>query len=112
MRAWVVIVLHGACCCSAFAADTAADDARARELFAERTQPSCASCHTLRDAGSTGTIGPVLDELQPDEERVSRALRDGIGVMPSFGNKLSELDIALLARYVARATRPVAPGPK
>ena len=29
---------------------------------ANPSAPSCASCHTLADAGSTGTIGPNLDD--------------------------------------------------
>jgi cytochrome c6 len=83
-----------------------ADDDRAagRKLFTGGTAPSCGVCHTLRDAQTTGEIGPVLDEIKPDAERVAKALRTGLGVMPSFRDKLSEKEIALLARYVAQAT--------
>jgi cytochrome c6 len=73
-----------------------------RKLFTSGTAPSCAVCHTLRDAQATGEVGPVLDEIKPDAERVAQALRNGLGVMPSFRDKLSEQDIALLARYVAQ----------
>lgn len=79
-----------------------------RKLFTSGTAPSCATCHTLRDAGTTGEIGPVLDELQPDEARVMQALRNGLGVMPSFREQLPEKDLALLARYVAQASRGAA----
>lgn len=75
-----------------------------RKLFTSGAAPSCATCHTLRDAGATGEIGPVLDELRPDEARVLQAMLNGLGVMPSFRDKLSEKDLALLARYVAQAT--------
>jgi cytochrome c6 len=75
-----------------------------RKLFKTGTAPACAVCHTLADAQSTGAVGPVLDEIKPDAERVAKAVRMGIGVMPAFGDKLSEADIALLARYVAQAT--------
>ncbi|MCR5882606.1 cytochrome c [Rhizobacter sp. J219] len=73
-----------------------------RKLFTGGTVPSCAVCHTLRDAQATGEIGPPLDGLKPDEARVAQALRNGLGVMPSFRDKLSEKDLALLARYVAQ----------
>lgn len=73
-----------------------------RKLFTSGAAPSCATCHTLRDAGATGEIGPVLDELKPDEARVMQALRNGLGVMPSFRDKLSDNEIALLARYVSQ----------
>ena len=57
-----------------------------------------------KDAGSEGAVGPVLDELKPDANRVSKALRDGLGAMPSFKASLSEAEIAVLAYYVARAS--------
>jgi cytochrome c6 len=82
-----------------------ADDREAgRKLFTSGTAPSCAVCHTLRDAQATGEIGPVLDEIKPDEERVAKAVRTGVGVMPAFREKLSDADIAVLARYVAQAS--------
>jgi sulfite dehydrogenase len=75
-----------------------------RKLFTSGTVPACAVCHTLQDAQATGEVGPVLDEIKPDEERVAKAVRTGLGVMPSFRDKLSDADIAVLARYVAQAT--------
>lgn len=72
-----------------------------RKLFTSGTVPSCATCHTLRDAKAAGEIGPVLDEIKPDEARVMQVLRTGLGVMPPFIDKLPEKDLALLARYVA-----------
>jgi sulfite dehydrogenase len=86
-------------------ADEAAQMALGKKLFATAT-PACALCHTLKDAGAEGAIGPVLDELQPDAARVARALRDGIGAMPSFKATLSEADIAALSLYVSKASRP------
>ena len=44
-----------------------------------------------------------LGWLQPDAARVVRALRDGIGSMPSFKVSLSEDDISALALYVSKA---------
>jgi sulfite dehydrogenase len=78
--------------------------AQGRRLFTTDVQPSCTVCHALKDAGSTAEIGPPLDDLKPDAGRVARALRNGIGVMPSFREKLSEAQIEALARYVAHAT--------
>jgi sulfite dehydrogenase len=77
--------------------------ARGKELFG-KIQPSCAVCHTLQAAGAEGQVGPVLDELKPNAERVLRALRAGIGVMPSYADKLSDKDMQALARFVAQAS--------
>ncbi|MEO7399169.1 MAG: cytochrome c [Polaromonas sp.] len=74
-----------------------------KKLFTTAT-PACAICHTLKDAGAEGAVGPILDELKPDANRVSKALRDGLGAMPSFKASLSEAEIAALAYYVARAS--------
>ncbi len=75
-----------------------------KELFTRGAVPSCAICHTLKDAGSEGAVGPVLDELKPDAIRVATALRNGIGQMPSFAGQLTEAQIQALAVYVATAS--------
>ena len=85
-------------------ADEAAQMALGKKLFNTAT-PACAVCHTLKDAGAEGAIGPVLDELQPDADRVTRAMRNGIGSMPSFKGTLSDAEIAAVALYVSRASR-------
>ena len=87
------------------AADEAAQMELGKQLFMVGAQPACAICHTLKDAGSEGAVGPVLDELQPDAARVTKALRDGLGAMPSFKETLSEEQIAALALYVSKASR-------
>ena len=89
------------------ASAAAADDAQlaeGRALFTAGAMPPCAICHTLKDAGATGSVGPVLDELRPDEERVAAAVRGGIGAMPSFAGSLTEAQIRAVARYVAKAS--------
>jgi sulfite dehydrogenase len=84
---------------------SAADElAQGKKLFTEATVPACALCHSLEAAGATGTVGPPLDELKPDATRVATALRNGIGSMPSYKDTLSEQQILLLARYVAKAS--------
>ena len=40
----------------------AADVARGKAIFASA---GCAGCHTLADAGATGTVGPSLDAAKP-----------------------------------------------
>lgn len=61
----------------------------------------CGSCHTLADAGSSGAVGPNLDELGPTEEQVSTIVTNGRGAMQSFSDQLSEEEIADVAAYVS-----------
>ena len=88
---------------AALAAGAAHADAEGRKLFTTVT-PACALCHVLRDAGAAGAVGPSLDELKPDHDRVVKALKTGIGQMPAFP-QLSEAQVQALARYVSTATR-------
>lgn len=81
----------------------AADDALGKQLFSKGAAPPCAVCHALKDAGASGEVGPSLDELKPDAERVAKAIRNGIGQMPAFSS-LTEQQIDAIAQYVARAT--------
>lgn len=88
---------------AALAAAGAQADEEGRRLFTSVT-PACALCHALEDAGAQGAIGPSLDELKPDHERVVKALRTGIGQMPAFAH-LGEAQIQALARYVSAAAK-------
>ena len=58
-------------------------------------------CHTLADAGSTGQVGPNLDESQPDYELALDRVTNGQGGMPSFSSTLSEQQIADVSAYVS-----------
>ena len=87
----------------AWAADEAAQMALGKKLFVNAV-PACAVCHTLKDAGAEGAVGPVLDEIKPDAARVVKALRNGLGNMPSYKAILSEEEILALARYVSMAS--------
>ena len=78
--------------------------AQGKALFTTAKPMACALCHTLKDAGAQGAIGPVLDELKPNAARVSQALKDGIGSMPSYKATMSDADIAALAAYVGKVT--------
>jgi cytochrome c6 len=105
-RAFSAVVVVLACCALDMGASWAADPAdlaRGKELFG-KIQPACATCHTLQAAGAQGQVGPVLDELKPDAARVLRALKAGIGVMPSYAERLSEKDMQAVAQFVAHAT--------
>ena len=94
----------GLCASPAHAADPAEQFALGKRLFMQTAVPACALCHTLKAAGSTGAVGPVLDELKPDAARVANALRNGLGNMPAYGASLSEEQIEALAHYVAKAS--------
>ena len=61
----------------------------------------CATCHTLAAAGSTGTIGPNLDESRPSQELAVDRVTNGQGAMPSFEGTLSPEQIQAVAEYVA-----------
>jgi cbb3-type cytochrome c oxidase subunit III len=62
---------------------------------------NCASCHTLAAANATGTIGPNLDQLKPPEPRVKHQVEVGGGVMPAFKGRLTDQQIAAVAKFVA-----------
>ena len=83
----------------------AAEDERlalGRDVFLERAEPRCPICHTLAEAGASGEIGPNLDVLAPDPERVRLAVTQGIGPMRPYEG-LSEEEVDALAHYVATA---------
>jgi sulfite dehydrogenase len=79
------------------------DPALGKEVFLKLSDPPCAMCHTLADAGAAGKVGPSLDDLKPDVERVKAAIENGIGVMPPYEDMTAE-QIAAVASYVAKAT--------
>jgi cbb3-type cytochrome c oxidase subunit III len=64
-------------------------------------QANCASCHTLKAAGATGTIGPNLDELRPPLARVKHQFEVGGGVMPAFKGTLTPAQIDAVAKFVS-----------
>jgi len=64
---------------------------------------NCGSCHTLKDAGTSGAVGPNLDDLKPDLARVQHQVQVGGGVMPAFGDsgKLTPQQVLDVATYVS-----------
>jgi cbb3-type cytochrome c oxidase subunit III len=64
-------------------------------------QKKCASCHTLKDAGTTGTIGPNLDQLMPAFAIVQKQVTNGGAKMPAFKDALTKAQIDAVAKYVS-----------
>jgi mono/diheme cytochrome c family protein len=64
---------------------------------------TCGSCHTLSDAGTTGTVGPNLDAAKPAKALVVDRVTNGQGAMPSFKGSLDEAQIQAVAEYVSSA---------
>jgi outer membrane protein assembly factor BamB/mono/diheme cytochrome c family protein len=62
---------------------------------------NCAGCHTLSEAGTTGSVGPNLDDLMPDLALVTKQVTNGGGPMPAFGGILSKAEIEAIAKYVS-----------
>lgn len=76
-------------------------------------ETNCATCHTLAAAGSSGTVGPNLDELMPSEELVVHQVTNGGGGMPAFGGTLSKTEIESVAKFVSSvAGKPLSPEQK
>jgi mono/diheme cytochrome c family protein len=61
----------------------------------------CAGCHTLKDAGATGTVGPNLDQLKPSQSVVAHQVEVGGGAMPAFKGQLSAAQIQAVTKYVS-----------
>jgi len=65
---------------------------------------SCGGCHTLADAGTTGTVGPNLDDKTHEVEPIVTNVTNGKGAMPPFGESLTAQQIADVAAYVNQST--------
>ena len=61
---------------------------------------NCATCHSLKDAGSNAMVGPNLNQIRPDIGRVKNAVLNGIGVMPAYQGILSNEEIDAVSHYV------------
>lgn len=75
-----------------------AASAEGKQIFSQ----SCGTCHTLGDAGTSGSVGPNLDDLAPDKARVQRAIENGgagTGAMPA--NIVTGQEAEAVADYVA-----------
>jgi cytochrome c oxidase subunit I len=69
-----------------------------KQLFTD----NCGSCHTLKAAGTSGTVGPNLDQLKPTKPAVLAAIAKGgagSGTMPK--DIVTGKDAEAVAAYVA-----------
>jgi mono/diheme cytochrome c family protein len=69
-----------------------------KQVFASA---GCGSCHTLKAAGATGTVGPNLDAAKPTESKVETQVTNGGGVMPAFKGTLTPAQIKAVAQFVS-----------
>jgi mono/diheme cytochrome c family protein len=77
------------------------DASAGEEIFAAN---GCGSCHTLEAAGTSGNVGPNLDEAQPSFEVAVDTITHGAGAMPAFEGQLEDQQIADVAAYVVEST--------
>jgi cytochrome c553 len=76
------------------------DPVAGKEVFLGAS--ACGGCHTLSDAGSTGTVGPNLDDSQPSFDLVVDRVTNGTAAgMPPFKDTLTEQQIQDVAAYVS-----------
>jgi mono/diheme cytochrome c family protein len=88
------------------ATTTVASGADGKQIFVS----NCGSCHRLGAAGTTGSVGPNLDQLKPNAATVEQQVRNGGGGMPSFSGRLSNAEITAVAEYVAQNAGKVSSG--
>jgi cbb3-type cytochrome c oxidase subunit III len=85
---------------AAAAAQSSSGASDAKSIF----QGNCASCHTLKDANATGTVGPNLDQLKPTYDKILHQVEVGGGPMPAFKGSLSTKQIQDVAAFVFAST--------
>ena len=73
------------------------DPVAGKQVFASA---GCAGCHTLKDAGATGNVGPNLDQAKPPLSLAVERVTHGAGAMPNFTGQLSTKQIADVTAYV------------
>jgi mono/diheme cytochrome c family protein len=74
------------------------DAAAGKQVFASA---GCGGCHTLKAAGSSGNVGPNLDDLKPSQQIVAHQVTVGGGAMPAFKGQLSDKQIQDVAAFVS-----------
>jgi len=63
----------------------------------------CGGCHTLKAAGSTGTIGMDFDYLKPTQVEVAETVTAGGDIMPAYPS-LTVKQVNDLAAFVYKST--------
>jgi mono/diheme cytochrome c family protein len=79
----------------------AGDAAAGKQVFASA---GCGGCHTLQAAGSSGNVGPNLDDAKPDEALIRDRVTNGKPPMPSFKGQLSAKQIDDVVAFVYTST--------
>lgn len=88
--------------------------ATGRRVFTQSASPACGACHTLADAGTTGTTGPNLDQvlkgkdaafirqsiLQPNAQ-IAKGFGPNI-MPPNYGSTLSKQELDALVAYLQK----------
>ena len=74
------------------------DAANGEQVFASA---GCGGCHTFSKAGSSGAVGPNLDDAAPSFDTVVNQVTNGGGTMPAFSDELTEQEIRDVAAFVS-----------
>ena len=77
--------------------EQAGSGGQGKDIFAR----TCGGCHTRADAGTSGAVGPNLDDLKPDRDRVLAAIEEGPGTMPA--GLIGGGDAEAVADYVSES---------
>ena len=96
----IIFILFFLTLCSTVLADPKMD----LGLDVYNNKAECGACHTLQAAGSEGQIGPDLDKLKPQMNKIIAVVTNGIGVMQAWEGILSYEEIEAVAYYVFQST--------
>ncbi len=76
---------------------TTASEEPGKQVF---ESAGCGGCHTFKDAGANGSVGPNLDDAKPSVALVTNRVANGKGGMPSFREQLTPAQIRAVAAFV------------
>lgn len=91
------LVAHDAPASSPVASYSGGRPTSAKQLFIS----NCGSCHTFAPAGTTGQIGPNLDQVSLGTAQIAAQIRNGGGAMPAFASRLTAAQVEAVAKFVA-----------
>lgn len=98
-----IVAVLGAVACGGDGSDGTATETTTEESSAGREVfvASCGSCHTFSDAGTSGAVGPNLDETNMTQTEIELQVRNGGNGMPAFEGELTDEEIEQVSAYVA-----------
>jgi cytochrome c oxidase subunit I len=89
---------------AAVASTTASTTSTASASLGEQVfTQNCGGCHTLGAAGTSGSVGPNLDQKKPSFQLVLTRVTKGKNAMPPFRGQLSDAQIRAVAKYVSQS---------